>query len=299
MKYLLALHPLVAFLALTCAVARRAGRRVCNAEQLIQTLALSRQELTSQSLLSLCSGRYSESICLAAGRSLQAGPGRHRDSDSVSLLQWASKACDAVEKVASRQKSLLSRQHRDASLMASDPLPLINNSLHNVLHHKDIPLPHVSKFWWETSYNYSHNGSALLDREVKDWQLAHDAKTNLSSPAVLNRVNAFKGFISTNLNTSANASSNKTHSNTSSEASANTSANTSANASANAAGSHDTERPANALHEVSAVSLALPAEGSAEKELEAIVEEVMRPAVPSQNHRSFLAQQAPPAATSL
>jgi len=306
MNYLLALHLFVAFLALTCVVSQRAGRTACNVEQLVEILVSSREELTSQSLLSLCSGRYSESICLAAGRSLRAEPERHRDSGNASLLQWASKACNAVEKVASRQKSLLSRQHRVASFIESDPIAMENNSLHNVLHHKSIPLPHVAKFSWETSYNYSHNGSAMLDQAVMDWTLAHDSKTNESSPAVMKRVKAFEGFQAVmpraNVNTSSNASINKTHSNTSSEAHASSKPQASTNVTHNAAASRDGQRPANALHEVSAVSLALPASGSAaaaDKELEAIVDEVMKPSLLSQNHRSFLAHQAPAVAASL
>jgi len=124
---------LAAVLGLAQAVLQKTASETCDPGKLAHTLGSSKED-ASEALWLLCNRRYSKGVCEAASRTLSGELTLKTSHDRVSLQQFASTACHAVEAAISRQHSLLLRQRqqaaprRDTSSEFSDRLEKIRAS---------------------------------------------------------------------------------------------------------------------------------------------------------------------------
>jgi hypothetical protein len=172
--------------ALPCDFAS-AGLDACNAGDLANVLShreAANTELTTQELLQYCEGQYSAGICVAVGHSLSNSLSSELKKGKVSLAQFASLACNAMEATLLQQRALLLRRGREDKAKDS--------KLESGLSSKSIPLPHGT-FMWEYK---SSNGSSLAAK-VHKYREEVRSKVNVTSPDVSQRALAFTSYITT------------------------------------------------------------------------------------------------------
>jgi hypothetical protein len=207
------------------ASSHRSDHGSCDTGEIAAALNTLPGTLTGQDLFNLCISRFSPGICFAAGQTLRAQLSDRAPGD-VSVMQFASSACSAVEAARNSQQALLQRSapaemdlaaraaalaamrsspqaqqlsmnvaENDESDAAEDESEHFNKkktlNLDDVLHRKAFSFPHDS-FDWEQ--NHTTHPSLMMQEKVAKWMSAHALKIDVGRPDIKYRTKFFKKF---------------------------------------------------------------------------------------------------------